>query len=214
MRRLLLFFIITMQLLHAESVSEAQWQEEKKDFVYKPKKEEQKKQNKTSKESAGKGGSPNSNFKLPAFLGNANVMYGFILIVVLIVLALLLKNITIPQKLSKEVFVYDDENIEERLMETDIDRLIRLALENNNYQLAIRYTFLKTLKALVVQNRLVWKKQYTNRDYLFQLYQTPYFEPFKSITLTYERKWYGYDSSTRDEFETYRIHCNKIYGNA
>lgn len=213
MRRLLIFFIIAMQLLHAESVSETQWQEEKKDFVYKPKKEEEDNTPQKQSKQSGKASSPSPNFKLPGFLANSGVLYGFILLIVLAVLALLLKNITIPQKLIKEdEFDYDDENIEEKLMETDIDRLIRLALENNNYQLAIRYTFLKTLKALVEQKHLIWKKQYTNRDYLVQLHQTPHFEPFRSVTLIYERKWYGDDVSTRDEFETYRHHCNKIYG--
>lgn len=215
MRYLFIIFIIVVQLLQAEPVTEQQWQEEKKDFEYKPKKEEApKKQTQDEPSDSGKTevADSNFNFKLPAFFSNPNVLYGFIFIIVLVVLALLLRNITIPQKLTKEVTVYEDENIEDKLMETDIDRLIRLALENNNFQLAIRYTFLKTLKTLAEKNQLIWKKQYTNRDYLIQLYQTPYFEPFKSITLTYERKWYGDDISTREEFESYRNHCNKIYG--
>ncbi|HTF81040.1 MAG TPA: hypothetical protein VL947_04930, partial [Cytophagales bacterium] len=200
---LFIFLLLWCASMYGKPVSESEWQEEKKDFVYSKVKEEEEPPSKRSS-SLGDGEhsstSPSPNFKFPV-LNNMSVLYGFIIIVVLVVLALLLKNITLPQKLIQTDLKQDEALVEERLMETDIDRLIRQALERNNYQLAIRYTFLKTLKTLVVKNKLIWKKQYTNRDYLVQLYNTPYFEAFQNITRIYERKWYRNDLSSKDEYE-------------
>lgn len=214
-----LFLIFLMFLGHltlCDSVSEEAWQEEKKDYVYnKKKKEEEVQEKKASNTTTGSEKIPNSSSNLSwlKFLGHPNFLYAVILIVILTVLALLLKNITIPQKLNKVEMPHMDDKIEERLMETDIDRLIRLALENGNYQLAIRYTFLKTLKSLVEHGKLNWKKQYTNKDYLTQLYQTNYYEGFKAIVYTYERKWYGENRSTMEEFEHYKNSCKQLNPN-
>jgi hypothetical protein len=217
MKYLLLIFLMFLgHLALCDSVSEEAWQEEKKDYVYsKKKKEEEVQQKNPPKTTSGSEKIPNasSNLSWLKFLAHPTFLYAVILIVILTVLVLLLKNITIPQKLKNAEISYTDDQIEERLMETDIERLIRLALENGNYQLAIRYTFLKTLKSLVEHNKLNWKKQYTNRDYLTQLYQTNYYEGFRAIVLTYERKWYRDDVSTMEEFEHYKNSCKQLNPN-
>jgi hypothetical protein len=217
MKYLLLIFLMFLgHLALCDSVSEEAWQEEKKDYVYsKKKKEEEVQQKYPSKSTTSSEKIPNasSNLSWLKFLGHPTFLYAVILIVILTVLVLLLKNITIPQKLKNAEISYTDDQIEERLMETDMERLIRLALENGNYQLAIRYTFLKTLKSLVEHNKLNWKKQYTNRDYLTQLYQTNYYEGFRAIVLTYERKWYRDDVSTMEEFERYKNSCKQLNPN-
>lgn len=203
----LILSFFTCISLCAKSISEQDWNEAKKEYTYQ-KKTDQKQPTKPKQQIS------ESNKERSPILDNLltkEVAYAFILIIILSLLALMLKNFTIPTKQLKPISENTPIiNIEERLMETDMDELIRMALEENNFQLAIRYTFLKTLKALVKKNKLIWKKQYTNRDYLFQLYDTQYFEPFKSAIFIYERKWYRNDISDKYEYEKYNSECTQI----
>jgi len=78
----------------------------------------------------------------------------------------------------------------ERLEQEDFDKLLQEALRENNYRLAIRYTFLKSLKILQLAELIDWHKEKTNYDYLLEL-PTHHHADFKKVVSVYEYVWYG-----------------------
>lgn len=86
---------------------------------------------------------------------------------------------------------YDLETIENQLMETDLDKALRAALEQQDYRAAIRIYFLSMVKELASRERIHWKKDKTNGAYLAELYQTALYEPFRRMVYAFEYAWYG-----------------------
>lgn len=81
---------------------------------------------------------------------------------------------------------------EERIMKTeDIQNLIKKALEEKNYRLAIRYYYLYLLKLLTERELITWELQKTNDDYIQELSQSKLRPLFKKVTLLYDYIWYG-----------------------
>jgi hypothetical protein len=202
---LLSLFVIGVGI--AEPVTTDKWEDLKKDFVYE-KEEIKKQEDKKVTQSTAK--APQFDFSFLNFLKSKELMYVFIFLIIMVSLVLLLKNFSLPQKIENKKINYEDGNLEERLLETDVDLYLDKALAEANYQLAIRYMFLRTLKLLAIKNKVTWKKQYTNRDYLMQLYQSNIFDQFRAVTLVYERKWYRNDTSNKAEFDAYKNDCQLI----
>lgn len=71
------------------------------------------------------------------------------------------------------------------------DRLIAQAVMNKDYRLAIRYSYLQTLKKLSDIGLLKFSADKTNYQYVNELRGKPYQNDFAAITLNYEYVWYG-----------------------
>jgi hypothetical protein len=83
------------------------------------------------------------------------------------------------------------ENLEEYIHETDLQRFLREALSNNNYQQAVRIYFLQVIKTLSEKGAIRWSKEKTNHQYIREMSAHAQIGGFKHATLTYERVWYG-----------------------
>jgi hypothetical protein len=82
-------------------------------------------------------------------------------------------------------------NIEERIHESDLDRYIREALDKENYPMAVRLYYLAIIKELSLKKWIKWKKDKTNRDYIRELSTTDWHSNFRSVTIMFEKVWYG-----------------------
>lgn len=91
---------------------------------------------------------------------------------------------------------------DENIHTIDFDRLINDAAAENNYRLAIRLWYLKTLKNLSGKNFISWKPGKTNYEYVAELDQTQYKAPFNKLTRDFEYSWYGEAAVTSGEYET------------
>ena len=69
--------------------------------------------------------------------------------------------------------------------------LIAEAEKRYDYNLAIRYSFLKTLKILSERGFISFVADKTNQEYLYEMKSNNYFEEFQSLTRNYEYLWYG-----------------------
>lgn len=83
------------------------------------------------------------------------------------------------------------EELEKNLPETDLERFLRLALEQNDYRAAIRVYYLMTLQKLNALKHIRWEPEKTNNDYIIELSGSDHQKPFRKLTLTYEVIWYG-----------------------
>jgi len=86
-----------------------------------------------------------------------------------------------------EGFNYIAEDIET----IDFDKLINSALKENNYRLATRYMYLKTLKALSTKSIIEWHFDKTNNDYLNEINDNQTKSLFKRVSYIYDYVWYG-----------------------
>ncbi|ADY28044.1 MULTISPECIES: DUF4129 domain-containing protein [Cellulophaga] len=127
---------------------------------------------------------------LSAFLG----LLPYLLLVILIVVAVLfflktnMNSISLSKKNKSAVTLSEEENI---IKNEDIQQLIKNALEDKNYRLAIRYYYLYILKIMSEKDLIDWQLQKTNDDYQKELSNSTYAKPFVTITRLYDYIWYG-----------------------
>lgn len=91
-------------------------------------------------------------------------------------------------------------NIEEKIHESDLDQLTQQALQENNFNLAIRLAYLTIIKQLSITKTIRWKRDKTNRDYILELADNTYANEFKQLTGIFERVWYGNTTLTQNDF--------------
>ena len=98
------------------------------------------------------------------------------------------RALTYSKKNQTIVALSEDEHI---IKNEDIDQLIRQALKDKNYRLAIRYYYLLLLKSLGHKEYIVWELQKTNDDYINEIKAQDVKEHFSRITRLYDYIWYG-----------------------
>ncbi|MAX71004.1 MAG: hypothetical protein CL868_00100 [Cytophagaceae bacterium] len=120
------------------------------------------------------------------------IIYGLLGI---IVLYLLIKFLL--QNPVSSVFKTEDKDIEgfsyveEDIKQVDFDKLIKKALKENNYRLATRYMYLKSLKVLANKKIIEWHYEKTNSDYLNEIKNSDTKNLFKRVSYIYDYVWYG-----------------------
>jgi len=87
----------------------------------------------------------------------------------------------------------EEAEVEEEIItpESDFDRLIRQALENNNYRQAVRYQYLRTLHVLAAAGFVQLAPDKTNYHYVTEISNRDHQNDFAALTLNYEYVWYG-----------------------
>lgn len=69
---------------------------------------------------------------------------------------------------------------------------VRQAESDGDYRSAIRYQYLQTLFLLRRGSWIHWRKDATNREYLFQLRKQPWLAEFTQLTRLFDKVWYGH----------------------
>lgn len=80
---------------------------------------------------------------------------------------------------------------EKLLQNADLDALIKKSISDNDFRLAVRFLYLKTLKQLTDKKLVVWEKQKTNEDYTNEISVKQLKNAFENITRLYDFVWYG-----------------------
>ncbi|MEO6314833.1 MAG: DUF4129 domain-containing protein [Chitinophagaceae bacterium] len=90
---------------------------------------------------------------------------------------------------------------DEDIHSINFDEAIDLAIQNNNYRLAVRLLYLQSLKKLADRNLINWQLNKTNIAYLQELQGSAQQPFFSNLTLQFENNWYGDLPITATEFE-------------
>jgi hypothetical protein len=85
----------------------------------------------------------------------------------------------------------DYENLTDNIHEIAFGPAIQEAIDARNFRLAVRLLYLQTLKTLTDRNRIQWKPEKTNRQYAYELANSPLRPGFESLTTQFEYAWYG-----------------------
>jgi len=89
------------------------------------------------------------------------------------------------KNVSANINVETEENI------NDPDAMVRNAIKNGNYRLAIRYLYLQTLIRLSEKKFIQVNSNKTNYEYVREVRKQKFANDFASLTLKYEYVWYG-----------------------
>jgi len=80
---------------------------------------------------------------------------------------------------------------EEDISELELDELIASAIDSNNYKLAIRYLYLKSLQQLSEKGLIDLRNNKTNFQYLSEIKNNQIANIFRNTTSRFEWIWYG-----------------------
>lgn len=94
-----------------------------------------------------------------------------------------------PKKAADTTLDY--ENLAENIHEINFETAIGEAVEQRNYRLAVRLLYLQTLRQLSEKHLIAYRPQKTNRQYVYELAQTPGRDAFENLTRQFEFVWYG-----------------------
>jgi len=89
---------------------------------------------------------------------------------------------------------------EEIVKSGDISSLIEEAVRDENYRLAVRYLYLKSLRLLDQKEYISYRFQKTNEDYINEIKETEIKEHFSKTTRLYDFIWYGDFHLSKERF--------------
>ena len=89
------------------------------------------------------------------------------------------------KNIASDIAVVEEENA------SDPDLLLRNAIRNGNYRLAVRYLYLQSLQRLSEKKFIEINSNKTNYEYVMEVRRHKFANEFASLTLQYEYVWYG-----------------------
>ncbi|WP_445737264.1 DUF4129 domain-containing protein [Mariniflexile sp.] len=120
------------------------------------------------------------------------MVYGFMGVATLYLIIKFLMESPINSVFKTETQdINDFKYVEENIKDVNFDQLIEAALKDNNYRLATRYLYLKSLKMLTNKNIIEWHYDKTNSDYINEIKDENTKSVFKRISYIYDYVWYG-----------------------
>ncbi len=143
---------------------------------------------------------------IPSWDGNIpqSLIYAFIIIIIVILLVyIIIQYKHNPSIENKKIEVNNLEEAEENLPESDLEKLLKKALAEQNYQLAIRVQFLMAIQNLAHLNIIQWKKDKTNWSYYNEC-PSEIKTHFQPLIVAFEKFWYGEREANSSSFEDFR----------
>ena len=120
------------------------------------------------------------------------IVYGLLgLIVLYLLIKFLLENPVSSVFKTETKTIEGFSYVEDSIKQIDFDKQIKEALKVNNYRLATRYLYLKSLKALANKKTIEWHYEKTNSDYLNEIKDVKVKDLFRRVSYIYDYVWYG-----------------------
>lgn len=111
--------------------------------------------------------------------------------IAIIIWFLISSNIPFFRKRQDSIKQIEEMEPGENIFTLDYGRELEKALAANDFRLAIRLWYLSTLKDLSEKELITYNSAKTNSDYVTQLYKTPLYKEFFTLTRVFEYTWYG-----------------------
>jgi Domain of unknown function (DUF4129) len=90
----------------------------------------------------------------------------------------------------------------EDIRNVEFDDAVQKAIHEKRYRVAVRLLYLRSLRQLQDRAMINWRREKTNRDYLYEL-SDPQLRPlFSDLTFVFEYIWYGEFPVNATHFET------------
>lgn len=112
---------------------------------------------------------------------------------------------------AKQLLNITEEELDERFLELDLVKMLKIAESRKNWKMALRLRFLQVLKALVDSESIQWHPDLTNRQISYKLQLGEQRTQFNELVRIYEFAWYSnaevdapYYSRVKEKFTLYR----------
>lgn len=141
------------------------------------------------------------------------LMIGVLIALVFVILYFMLGKDNLFKPRSKKIEALDlksIEQIEENLEEHDVSNYLQQAIDKKQYRIAIRLHYLLIIKELSARKFIKWKRDKTNRNYLYETEDYPFANNFKRSTNIFEKVWYGERDVTEADFSMIHSHFNSL----
>ncbi|NNC46463.1 MAG: hypothetical protein HKN99_11320 [Winogradskyella sp.] len=139
------------------------------------------------------------------------IIYGILSLIVIYVIVRYLKDTSVNKMLRSEVTDIENFSFTETTIDTvNFNALVSQALKEDNYRLATRYLYLKTLKELSNQDIIDWHFDKTNSDYVKEISDDTIKQLFKRISYIYDYIWYGEFPIDKQSFDKNMLNFNNI----
>ncbi|MBT8375416.1 MAG: hypothetical protein KJO22_00955 [Bacteroidia bacterium] len=139
------------------------------------------------------------------------IIYGILSLIVIYVIVRYLKDTSVNKMLRSEVTDIENFSFTETTIDTvNFNALVSQALKEDNYRLATRYLYLKTLKELSNQDIIDWHFDKTNSDYVKEINDDTIKQLFKRISYIYDYIWYGEFPIDKQSFDKNMLTFNSI----
>lgn len=141
--------------------------------------------------------------------------YGFLILVLAVLIYLLISEKILFKKPSKNVFDTSAslENFDEETETEALERLLEQAIVQNRFSEAVRIKFLLLLRMLDQLNILRFGIAKTNHSYIQEYGHKIQVDDFRTIVLIYEKAWYGNFAITQNDFKQIDVLFNKFHQN-
>ncbi|MFT4033473.1 MAG: DUF4129 domain-containing protein [Siphonobacter sp.] len=83
------------------------------------------------------------------------------------------------------------ETLHEDIHQIDFQEAINQAIDQQNYRLAVRLLYLRSLKELSEHELISWQINKTNRTYVYEVTHVNFRRDFEQLTSLFEYVWYG-----------------------
>lgn len=144
-----------------------------------------------------------SKFKMPSSdLGDFKyVFYILVAGAILFLVVKILQNINSAPSIDiNKGRVYTLSEVEDKMLEIDLDKILNDALIDKDYRLALRINFLIVIKMLSLSGKITWTKEKTNWEYFSEIKDEMTALKFKEIVVTFESIWYGEHTLTENQY--------------
>jgi hypothetical protein len=132
-----------------------------------------------------------------SFHFNPSIMRAVVIILVVGLLVfifyLVLKHFLnfFDERVKNESFTQIIENLEENIHDADFELLLKQAIDNKEFKLAVRILYLQAIKQLSDKQLIIWKREKTNSHYVREMSTDKQGRTFSFLTLVYEQSWFS-----------------------
>ena len=129
------------------------------------------------------------------------VFYFLILALIVYLVYRVLKSVNAnPDVELRTTTLESIQEIEEKIHELDLEDLLKQALSQKNYRVALRLRFLIIIKLLSQNGNIDWAKEKTNWEYYHEVKNKLIADQFKTLIRDFELVWYGEHPFTESHY--------------
>ncbi|MCC7452550.1 MAG: hypothetical protein IT222_00175 [Crocinitomix sp.] len=150
---------------------------------------------------------PPVNFDPPNLQGLGMIGYVLIGVFIVMILFLLYKLFVNAESRGKKIIPQNinlDTDNPSEIPLTELERMLRDALSNKDYRLAVRIYFIFIVRDLAQKNWIKWEKDKTNLHYLQEMSSQNEYQDFSTAVNYFEVIWYGKREIDEPKFESIR----------
>lgn len=105
---------------------------------------------------------------------------------------------------------FDDDWNPEIVTKSELDIRLENALVNENYRECIRIYFTLILQLLIARELIIWKREKTNHEYLFEMQRGSVKKSFAECIRIFDLVWYGEYELDKSRFEQIQLRFQSL----